>query len=545
MRKLLCLVALALPLIGCSEQAILNTFNAGELSPHMDARIDYEKYSSGQRTMENFIALPYGGALKRSGTQYIDTTQNNGIARLAPFSVGVDQGYIMEFADEFLGFVQNGVRLTNTLTTVYDESDVFEIQLAQFADTMYLAHPDYPVQKVTRTSTAPEFTIEEVEWAWPPVLDENTSDITITPSATTGTVTLTASEALFTSNHVGSTWVLRSPNESNQVELDLSTSGTSSNLLIEGEWNFRTVGSGFEGVVEIQVSVDNKATWGTFREYENPTTGTKVNYDRDGEESEFGVYYRMVFTQDGAGGSGTAYLKSESPYINGTVEITDYVSSTVVTGEVITALGSTNTIKTWSEAAFSDERGYPRTVEFFENRLFFGGTDYQVNTIWASKTDEYTNFQTGDSDDSSLRLSINSDNIIEWMLGRNQLFIGTLGDEWILSGGDSSTPITPTTLLARRQTSFGSKDGIDALIASDSIMYLQRQGRKLREFEYSFEADQYRSTDVTMIAEHITEGDILQIEEQQQPEPIVWCIRGRRTAYWYDLLKSAERVWMA
>src|SRR6056297_4193038 len=81
---------------GWADLAILNTFNSGELSPHMNARIDFEKYKSGLRTLENFIVLPYGGARKRSGTEYIAETKNDGVARLAPFSVGVDQTYIME-----------------------------------------------------------------------------------------------------------------------------------------------------------------------------------------------------------------------------------------------------------------------------------------------------------------------------------------------------------------------------------------------------------------------------------------------------------------
>src|SRR6056297_2741980 len=525
------LASLLIASTACSELAILNTFNSGELSPHMNARIDFEKYKSGLRTLENFTVLPYGGARKRPGTEYIAQTKSNSVARLAPFSVGVDQTYVMELGDGYIRFYSNGIQIQRSgvpieVSTPYGEDDVFEIQFAQFADTVYMVHQDHPVQKLKRTTTAPTFTIAEVDWGYPPVMDENLTDITLTPSAITGSITITASDSVFTTNHVNSDWVLRSPYENNNVELDLgSTSGTSDVLRVEGDWNLRTTGAGYQGTLKLQVSEDGGSTWGTFREYENTDSSTAVNYDRSGTETEIGVQYRLVYESDGTG-SGNASLKAESPYLNGWVTITNYLSSTQVQATVQSDLGSTDATDQWFEGAFSDERGYPRTVEFYENRLWFGGTEYMVNTLWGSETANYERFQTGSYDDSSLRLSINSDNIIEWLLGRGQLFVGTLGDEWILSGGDSSTPLTPSTVVARRQTGFGSKNGLAALIASDSILYLQRQGRKLREFEYSLEADAYKSIDVTMLAEHITDGGIIQIDDQQQPEPTIWCVRS-------------------
>ena len=48
MRKLLPLL-LVIASSAFADLSILNTFNAGELSPHMDARIDFQKYSSGLR----------------------------------------------------------------------------------------------------------------------------------------------------------------------------------------------------------------------------------------------------------------------------------------------------------------------------------------------------------------------------------------------------------------------------------------------------------------------------------------------------------------
>ena len=49
----------------------ITAFNAGELSPRLDGRTDLEKYSKGCRTLENFLPLVQGGAMKRSGTRFV------------------------------------------------------------------------------------------------------------------------------------------------------------------------------------------------------------------------------------------------------------------------------------------------------------------------------------------------------------------------------------------------------------------------------------------------------------------------------------------
>lgn len=55
----------------------ITTFNSGELSPKVDARIDVEKYAGGCRILENFIPLKYGCVEKRPGTMFVaDITED-------------------------------------------------------------------------------------------------------------------------------------------------------------------------------------------------------------------------------------------------------------------------------------------------------------------------------------------------------------------------------------------------------------------------------------------------------------------------------------
>jgi hypothetical protein len=102
------------------------------------------------------------------------------------------------------------------IATVYTESELNKIQTAQINDVIYMAHVNHPPQQLTRVASS-EWTIANFAFVGGPFLDENTDDsITITASATTGTVNITVSPTnsnLFTVSastlgHVNSYWMI-------------------------------------------------------------------------------------------------------------------------------------------------------------------------------------------------------------------------------------------------------------------------------------------------------------------------------------------------
>jgi hypothetical protein len=97
----------------------INSFNAGEVSPLTDARVDLTKYASGCRKMENAFPLVEGGAKKMPGTYYIEPSGNaTGKSRLAPFSFSTDQSYILEFSDKQVRvFTDEGLLQGGTVPT--------------------------------------------------------------------------------------------------------------------------------------------------------------------------------------------------------------------------------------------------------------------------------------------------------------------------------------------------------------------------------------------------------------------------------------------
>lgn len=74
------------------------TFNTGRISPHMEARTDYQKYSSSCRQLENLLITAQGPVAKRPGTKYIATsTETADIVKLIPFVYSTDDSYVLEF----------------------------------------------------------------------------------------------------------------------------------------------------------------------------------------------------------------------------------------------------------------------------------------------------------------------------------------------------------------------------------------------------------------------------------------------------------------
>ena len=97
---------------------ILQSFNAGELSPLMDMRIDQDKYQMGCRTMENFYPLIYGGAERRPGTYYVARAKTDGaVIRLVDFIYSVDQAYILEFGNQYIRVYANSGRFVGLTDT--------------------------------------------------------------------------------------------------------------------------------------------------------------------------------------------------------------------------------------------------------------------------------------------------------------------------------------------------------------------------------------------------------------------------------------------
>lgn len=184
---------------------IKTTFTAGEVSRALLGRGDLRAYENGALTLRNVFIEPTGGVRRRAGLRFVDHAAGNG--RLMSFEFSVDQTYLLVLTDESLAIYADEI-LVDTITAPWTADQIFHVAFTQSADTLLLVHPDVPPKKLTRNTGGVwllqdwEFFTEEnvIEQPYFKFVD---TGITLTPSGTTGAITLTASADVFTEDHEG------------------------------------------------------------------------------------------------------------------------------------------------------------------------------------------------------------------------------------------------------------------------------------------------------------------------------------------------------
>ena len=158
----------------------------------------------------------------------------------------------------------------------------------------------------------------------------------------------------------------------------------------------------------------------------------------------------------------------------------------------------------WSEPLFNPVRGWPVCATFHQNRLAVAGTLDRPNTVWLSKVGDFFNFHPGDGlDDEAIEFPLLSDqvNAVTHLVSAGPLQVFTTGGEWTLSG----EPLTPASLLARRQTQVGSLSdrSVPPAQVEGATLFAAASGRELREFLFSDVEQSYQSADLALLARHL------------------------------------------
>jgi hypothetical protein len=192
---------------------------------------------------------------------------------------------------------------------------------------------------------------------------------------------------------------------------------------------------------------------------------------------------------------------------------------------------ATATISGSPTPGLSGSNNRPSVVTFFEQRLVFANTNNNPQTLWFSKNGDYLNFTVGTAADDALIYTIASNqvNAIRYLSATRVLTLGTSGGEYVVTA-TSDGPVTPTTTLIRKYSNYGTAP-IEPVQVADVTLFLQRGNRKIREFKYvgDINADAYQAPDMSILAEHITEGGITQFAYQQEPDSVIWMVRADGT----------------
>jgi len=193
-------------------------FATGELDPLLRARVDLAAYNNALAKATNVLIQPQGGLRRRPGTKHIFELPNsstpsaaNGV-RLVSFQFSVSDSYMLCFTHNRMHVIKNGVVQANIngtgnsyLTTTIASDIVDDMCWVQSADTLIVVHPDLQPVRITRTSdtawTATTITFDSIpKYAFTQTITNPAA--TLTPSAVSGNVTLTAGSAVFSAGNV-------------------------------------------------------------------------------------------------------------------------------------------------------------------------------------------------------------------------------------------------------------------------------------------------------------------------------------------------------
>jgi hypothetical protein len=218
-------------------------------------------------------------------------------------------------------------------------------------------------------------------------------------------------------------------------------------------------------------------------------------------------------------------------HINGgVVEINGVTSAVIATG-IVRSLPTAATkagSEYWSEESkiWNATNGYPRTGTLFEQRLLLGGTTAYPNSVWGSRTGFYDDFTNGGADNDGFFFDIVSEqqNPIQYVRAIKQLIAMGYGGEYSIRGGIEK-PITPTNAQVKPESAYGVKRVRPVSIGNERLV-IQRAGRKVRLIGYEPASDNYVAPDISILAEHITEGGIVDAAYAQEPDSVAGLVRA-------------------
>lgn len=215
----------------------------------------------------------------------------------------------------------------------------------------------------------------------------------------------------------------------------------------------------------------------------------------------------------------------------GLVRITSYTSATEVKGLVLQALSAVvkSIAGAWAlkESVWTDAEGYPTCITHFKQRLVAAATPKRPNHIWFSRIGDERNFQLTTLDADAFEVvpsSSRPNRVVHLGALRDGVVALTTTNEFFISGGGN--PLTPTTVTAVEQTSYGADEYVTPIRISNELLFAQRGGMRLRAMSYRYEVDGLIAEDLSALAAHIPKahGGIKSICYQQEPDQIVWCV---------------------
>jgi hypothetical protein len=468
-------------------RTLQTNFSSGQLDPLMAARSDTKAYGNGVETLTNFMQLVQGGIKRRPGMEYLADIGKS--VRLLPFVFNEDQIYIVALsAGEARFYNTSGTLLTTLSSQPWTVNNLYKLRYTQRNDVMIITHEDFQMRKITRTGissfTSTTFSFSEDLAGgkkYSPFYKFAEDTVTITPSAVTGSITLTTSSSVWTTDHVGSRIAIHGQ----QVLITSYTSGTvvdatvQEDLFIDQELEMTDASAFLIGEVVTQTDSEAEGEVTAIDTASTPNTITVANLKK------------VPFKANASGTDVTVGGLSGAEQ-----EVT--AVSTV----------SPQPTRDWAEEVFSIARGWARTCLFHGQRLWFGGSRDLPAHLFSSKVASFFNFDTGEAlDDESIQAPIASDqvNAIQHLVSAGHLQVFTDQAEFYCPESENS-PLVPSDFNIRRQSSYGTGD-VRPVPFDRATLFVQNTGKVIREYKWEEIEGGYTPNAISLIASNLLDSN--------------------------------------
>lgn len=406
----------------------------------------------------------------------------------------------------------------------------------QSGDVIFVACPNMRQYRIERRDNDSWSVVEYLSDDGP-FRNLNVGPIAISPSATSGDITLTASQPLFKSTHVGALFRLEQTGQTEEVELtgDNQFSDPIRVTGVDGTRVFGVLVSGsFTATITLQYSVAEPGDWidapsGFY------TEETFISYD-DTLDNQV-IYYRIGI-KSGNYGSGTANatLQYSSGSQTGIARVTGFTNATTVSAAVLQSFGNTSATADWWESYWSPRRGFPSAVALHEGRLWWAGKD----RIWGSASDAFSSYDDmieGDSAPISRSIGSGPVDNIPWLVSLQRLIMG--GEMELRAARSSSLDeiITALNFNLKPFATDGSEKVAPAKIGGSAIY---ASGTRLFEVSYDGGSYDYAAVGISEVVPEIGEPGVAKIVVQHRPEKRVHVIRTDGTVGVLVYLKQED-----
>lgn len=411
------------------------------------------------------------------------------------------------------------------LASPYVESDLPKLRWTQSRDVIFLACDGRQPRRIERRA-ARSWSLVKYEPSDGPFRDENLSRVTLASSGLTGDVTLTASDAVFRSGHVGALFRLSSSGQNVSENVNGADEFTTA-IRVTGVGADRAfvatrAGAGV-ATVTLQRSVGVEGAWEDVQTIS--AASTTVN---DGLDNQI-IFYRIgVKAGDYTSGALDLGLTFARGAIDGVARVTAVSSPTSADAIVLRPFGAMEPTEFWAEGEWSDFRGWPTATRLFQGRLWWGGR----GRLWGSVSDAFGSFDAdfeGDAGPIAKTITDGPADVVAWIEGGQRLVLGSIGGALEARSSSLDEPLTPLACQLKRFATAGVAN-VPAAAVNDRVLFVERAAKDLLEASVSSAAARHETLRLTALAPELGGAGFTRLAVQSQPDVRVHAVRADGTA---------------